>query len=548
MFRQRRRMELRFLARFPRTLRKYVATGVCVEADRWTAHEVQVAESLLEVLLVRARRLLEAARLERGNVRQTKGTWPWLPSCPDIPGEVAAAVTFVCEDGVSTEVARRVAERLQSDLHLRVLKEALSFLIPGALGFALGEQQKGALRGDAGRVGAKISAKGWGVDVSTGAVLLARRPMSPSVLEFFLVVLRHVYCVLGLRAYVASHKFGDRVGGCIPVGRARAPIQGWKQFDGGQTRVKEAEEFFVPTCYGPECAGVRCDWVFARIVFSTAGMALSLSESLRVFVADRQRRAVVAKRVAELLCQVLPLPGYFLLSWAHAHKTELVARPDCGNRQGALIYALGLLAFRVAELAGVSCMPVVAGTSVHDILVACCEAGRWTAHEVQLAESLLGVLRARARRELEVARLERGKARQTDDIWPWFPSCPGIPGGVAVAVTFVCEDFVSTEVARRVAERLQSDLHLPVLKEALSCLMPGALRYTPGGQQKKCRWGDAGRVGVKISAKGLCVDASTKAVFGGRARYVAVGILPSSVASRFLPTRASGLRCVAKVW
>ena len=106
VFRQRRRMELRFLARFSRTLRKYGATDACCEADRWTAHEVQVAESLLKVLRARARRELEAARLERGKVRQTEDTWPWLPSGPDIPGEVAAAVAFVCEDGVPTEVAR----------------------------------------------------------------------------------------------------------------------------------------------------------------------------------------------------------------------------------------------------------------------------------------------------------------------------------------------------------------------------------------------------------------------------------------------------------
>ena len=122
------------------------------------------------------------------------------------------------------------------------MKEALRCLVPEALDSALDDQQKKTLRSDAGRVGVKVSAKGWGVDVSTEAVLRAGRPMSTSVLEFFLIVLRHVACVLELPAYVASHKFGERVGGCLPVEQARALMQRWKQFDGDeQTRVKEAD-------------------------------------------------------------------------------------------------------------------------------------------------------------------------------------------------------------------------------------------------------------------------------------------------------------------
>ena len=67
MFRQRRRMELRFLARFSRTLRKYGADAQTrCDADPWTTDEVQVAEALLKVLRARGLREAEAARLERG--------------------------------------------------------------------------------------------------------------------------------------------------------------------------------------------------------------------------------------------------------------------------------------------------------------------------------------------------------------------------------------------------------------------------------------------------------------------------------------------------
>ncbi len=87
-FRQRRRMELRLLARFSRALRNY---GLC-ERDPWTASEAEAAEALLKVLRARGVRGLEAARLERGKVRPSEDAWPWPPAGPDVAGEVRAAV------------------------------------------------------------------------------------------------------------------------------------------------------------------------------------------------------------------------------------------------------------------------------------------------------------------------------------------------------------------------------------------------------------------------------------------------------------------------
>ena len=60
IFRQRRRMELRLLARFSRTLRRYG----CCERGPWSAGEAAVAEALLQVLRARGARELEAARLD----------------------------------------------------------------------------------------------------------------------------------------------------------------------------------------------------------------------------------------------------------------------------------------------------------------------------------------------------------------------------------------------------------------------------------------------------------------------------------------------------
>ena len=58
-FRERRRVALRLLVRFSRTLRKYR----CCERDAWAEQDAAVAEALLEVLRARGARELGAARL-----------------------------------------------------------------------------------------------------------------------------------------------------------------------------------------------------------------------------------------------------------------------------------------------------------------------------------------------------------------------------------------------------------------------------------------------------------------------------------------------------
>ena len=61
----------------------------------------------------------------------------------------------------------------------------------------------------------------------------------------------------------------------------------------------------------------------------------------------------------------------------------------------------------------------------------CCEREPWSAGEAAVAETLLQVLRARGARELEAARLERGKVKVSDDTWPWPAAGPDIAGELA---------------------------------------------------------------------------------------------------------------------
>ena len=119
--RERRRMELRLLARFSRTLWKY---GFC-ERDPWTGRESDVAETLVKALRARGRRELEAARQERGQAQQSVNAWPWPPAGPDVVGEMAVAAERVIDAGFDAELVRAVAGRLQGPLHLPAVREAL---------------------------------------------------------------------------------------------------------------------------------------------------------------------------------------------------------------------------------------------------------------------------------------------------------------------------------------------------------------------------------------------------------------------------------------
>ena len=254
------------------------------------------------------------------------------------------------------------------------VREALQCLIPEWLDPSLDGKQRKAARGDPDRVGVKLSAKGWGVDVSTESVLRAGQPLRSDVLEFFLIVLRHVCEVLGLSVYVGSHRLGGRVGGPVPVDRVRAAVQSWKQFgDEEQRRAQAARELLVPVCHDPEGSGARWDWVLARVVAEEDGVALNDARALRGFVADRHARPSLAARVGQRVCAVLPLPRYHLRGGVVAG-FQVAPCPDCDNRQDALLLMLGLLSARVAELAGVPCMPARGGTYVHDVRLAAADA------------------------------------------------------------------------------------------------------------------------------------------------------------------------------
>ena len=140
-------MELRFRARFSRTLRKYGTCG----CDRWTEVEADVAERLLKVLRARGHEELVAARDERGQRNQTEDSWPWPPAGPDVAGLMAVAVDRVCEADLGRELVCSVAERLLGQWHMPAVREALQCLIPEWLDPALDDKQRNPVRTDPGR-------------------------------------------------------------------------------------------------------------------------------------------------------------------------------------------------------------------------------------------------------------------------------------------------------------------------------------------------------------------------------------------------------------
>ena len=140
-----------------------------------------------------------------------------------MPGEMAAAVAELrAEYGGRERLLVAVAERLQtSPLHAPAVREALQCLIPEWLDPALDATQRKGPSGDADRVGVRLSAKSWSVDVSVESVLRAGRPLAKTALEFFLRVLSHVCLVLELPLYVGTSALGVQVGGPLPAGKLR---------------------------------------------------------------------------------------------------------------------------------------------------------------------------------------------------------------------------------------------------------------------------------------------------------------------------------------
>ena len=266
----------------------------------------------------------------------TQDTRPWAAAGPDVPAEVAAAVARVREtSSVDAGLLLPVAGRLQAKLHLPAVREALQCLIPEWLDPALDDKQRKGPRGDADRVGVKLSCKGWGVDVSCEAVLRSGRRMDKGVLEFFLRALEQVCRVLELHLYVGTHQLGQLIGGPLSTEQVRYRVLRWVQFgDEEQTRVRGSHEFLLPMCEDPEGTGKTSDWVFLRLRSADAASALNDGSGLVVEVADRHQRRGLARRVGAKLCGVLPLTRHLMLGTEPS--VELVETPECEDGMGSV--------------------------------------------------------------------------------------------------------------------------------------------------------------------------------------------------------------------
>ena len=127
-FRARRRFELRMRARFSDTLRKY---GFC-KADEWTSEEAAVAGALLAGL--RSVGAEQRARLAVGGRQPDANAWLWPDGEPSFDARFREQVSLYARGDVAREErAACVARRLQGELHLPAVREALGCLIPPSL-------------------------------------------------------------------------------------------------------------------------------------------------------------------------------------------------------------------------------------------------------------------------------------------------------------------------------------------------------------------------------------------------------------------------------
>ncbi|MCP4035820.1 MAG: hypothetical protein GY733_02695, partial [bacterium] len=315
-----------------------------------------MAETLLDGL--RAVRAAQRRSLAAEGLRVDEDTWLW----PGGPPNCEAALTREAErvaGGSATALAAhmRVVEKLLDRvgedgspgpfLHLAAVQEALGCLIPESLHDKLDGQAARRAKGVGERGSVNVFAGKFSLSVFREQALRENRMVPKDVLEFFLIVARHVSRVLELPLAVASHKLGHMVGTEQNLAQLLAGVEGWQQWS--VRDVRGAVEWYVPVCV--DVSGQTADWVFVRVVSATEGEALGGAQALVVQVTDRARRQRLARRVACAVVSLLRGAPVQSLDAVGA-RVEVVEGPPTERRE-SIVAVLGLIFWRVAAHAKV---------------------------------------------------------------------------------------------------------------------------------------------------------------------------------------------------
>ena len=271
-FRMRRRFELGLQAKASETLRKY---GFC-SVDSWTRGEAEVAERLIEGLQAFG----DDRRKRQGRIDDLKMQEAWLwddeePCWTSLMQEQVQRVAGLLS-GAERDLVQTVAERLLGPLHLPRVKQILGCLIPRELDSRWdGKKPKGRLRSTFAGAGIYLHAGSWRVDIGEEQELAEGRLLK-GMLEWYLIVLRHLCEKLKLPVAVGSHTVGMALGGSQDAEDLRLKVQGMEHWPAIAASMRTAKEALFPVILEEGRVQQKC--VLVRVIVGAGGMAVSYTQ------------------------------------------------------------------------------------------------------------------------------------------------------------------------------------------------------------------------------------------------------------------------------
>ena len=355
-FRSRRRFELRLRAKASTTLRKY---GFC-SLDEWSRPDAEIADRLLAGL--------KAVGDDRRRTQGRQGdhdAWLWDDEAPCLASLMKEQVarTLVGMNPGEVDRVQGVAERLLGPLHVDRVMEVLGCLIPKSLHPCWdGKKPRGKAGAAVGPVGVYVHAGTWRVDIVEEQELCDGRLLK-GMLEFYLIVLRRLCQRLGLPVAIGSHRLGFAIAAADDASALRLIVQGWEQWQEMSQSIRESQELLVPVVLEDARVQRRC--VLVRVLAQGGADNLASAGVLEVRVSDRIGRKRLAKELGDKVVALIRSVN----SEAGHEAVRVVVEPgfpECEMECDVGVVVLGLLARRVAVLAGESSEASVLGLSLQD--------------------------------------------------------------------------------------------------------------------------------------------------------------------------------------
>ena len=339
-FRLRRRFALGLDAKFSATLRRH---GHCA-ADPWSRDEAGIAEGLLKCL--RAYASSQRARMG-SRVPDDDDAYLWLDEAPAVGAMVQkAAAELAAERGIELGLCQCVAGRMQSELHMPAVKEALGCLIPADLHSTL--DAKSARHRKMGDVHSEVflAAGKWRVNVCLEQALSTGRLVKAGDLEFFLHLARRFCQCLRVPLAIGTSRAGELCGGELGAEEFALQAAKMKSMVEVAAGFGAANVFVQPVLWDPTGQGSH-EWIL--VALRARDVSLLDADALEVRVWDRVGSRDRAEQVAS---RVQILFRHLARRTVACAALDLEVPEKLIGQSGTMCMVLGLLFGEVARRVG----------------------------------------------------------------------------------------------------------------------------------------------------------------------------------------------------